>query len=253
MTCDDMKVKFNSSVDLVCVFLFRNLRSARVYAILSCQMLVTAASVFMFGTNDWASKWLQSSKGFGAVVPGLSLLISTVTWFIMCASTEARRSSPGKWQLLVLFTLGEAISAGFLTSFFKFRSVVSAMLTVGATTSAISLYTYAQRNSKYDLSQLGTTLTQGGLIFLFLGFIQLLEVVGVLPKGFLPVSEKAYCFFGATLFTGYVAYHTKTIVGGKYSHHPMNEKDYVFGAMTLYNDIISLFTYMLRIVGEDKE
>ncbi|KAL7577711.1 hypothetical protein ACA910_015219 [Epithemia clementina (nom. ined.)] len=230
----------------------RNTFIARVYAILAAQMLVTAASIYVFGTNDWASNWLQS-PGFGAAVPGLSLLLSTIAWFVMCGSTSARRSSPLKWQLLALFTLGEALSAGFLTSFFKFESVVTAMLTTAAATTIISIYTATQRNSKYDLSQWGTGLTQAGLIFLFLGVIQLLEVLHVLPKGFLPVSEKAYCFFGTALFSFYVAHHTKTLVGGKHTKYQMNEKDYVFGAMTLYNDIISLFTYLLRIVGEDRE
>ena len=40
---------------------------------------------------------------------------------------------------------------------------------------------------------------------------------------------------------------------GKYSKYQMNEKDYVFGAMCLYNDIISMFIYILRLVGEDRE
>jgi FtsH-binding integral membrane protein len=33
----------------------------------------------------------------------------------------------------------------------------------------------------------------------------------------------------------------------------MNEKDYVFGAMSLYNDIISIFIYVLKLIGEDKD
>ena len=32
----------------------------------------------------------------------------------------------------------------------------------------------------------------------------------------------------------------------------MNEKDYVFGAMSLYNDIINMFIYILRLIGEDQ-
>ena len=33
----------------------------------------------------------------------------------------------------------------------------------------------------------------------------------------------------------------------------MNEKDYVFGAMTLYNDLINMFIYTLRVIGEDRD
>jgi protein lifeguard len=90
-------------------------------------------------------------------------------------------------------------------------------------------------------------------LFLVYGLLQLLQVVGVLPAGFLPYNEMLYSLAGATLFSFYLAYHTKLIVSGKHSKHQMNEKDYVFGAMTLYNDIINLFIYILRLIGEDRD
>ena len=226
---------------------------ARVYAILAGQLLVTAGSIYMFGTNDWASQLIRKPGKLGAAVPAVSLLLSTVSWFVMAEWPTARRASPLKWQLLTLFTLGESIAAGFLTSFFKFPSVVTAMMATVVAVVSIAVYTITQPDSRYDLSQWGAGLTSAGLIFLFLGLIQLLEVCGVLPKGFLPITEKAYCFFGATLFTIYLAHHTRMVVAGKHTKYQMNEKDYVFGALTLYNDIISLFTYLLRILGEDRE
>ena len=99
------------------------------------------------------------SPGLGAMVPALSLLLSTVSWIIMCMSTNARRKSPFKWNLLALFTLGEALSVGFISSFYKFRSVCSAMLTTAVATTAVSLYTAKQRNPKYDLSQWGASIS----------------------------------------------------------------------------------------------
>ena len=37
---------------------------------------------------------------------------------------------------------------------------------------------------------------------------------------------------------------------GKHSKYQMSEKDYVFGAVTLYNDMINLFIYVLKMFGE---
>ena len=37
---------------------------------------------------------------------------------------------------------------------------------------------------------------------------------------------------------------------GKHSKYQMSEKDYIFGAMTLYNDAINLFIYLLKMFGE---
>mmetsp|Transcript_16413 Transcript_16413/g.37865 ORF Transcript_16413/g.37865 Transcript_16413/m.37865 type:complete len:198 (+) Transcript_16413:2-595(+) len=196
---------------------------------------------------------MRRPRSLGAAVPGLSLLLSTVAWFIMCASETARRASPLKWQLLALFTFGEAVSVGFLTSFFRFESVLTALLATAGATSAVSLYTILNRNSNYDLSQWGAALSSAGFIFLGLGLVQLLQVTGVLPRGFLPINDALYSFLGATLFSFYLAYHTKLIVSGKHTKYQMNEKDYVFGAMSLYNDIINMFIYILRIVGSDRD
>jgi FtsH-binding integral membrane protein len=76
--------------------------------------------------------------------------------------------------------------------------------------------------------------TSFGLIFLVYGVIQLLQLTGVLPAGFLPHSDALYGMVGATLFSFYLAYHTKIIVGGKHTKYQMNDKDYVFGASTLF-------------------
>ena len=158
-----------------------------------------------------------------------------------------------KWQLLLLFTLGEALSVGFLSSFYTFASAVSALMATTAAAAGVSLYTIFQRNSKYDLSQWGATLSSFGLVFVTYAMIQVLQLVGVVPAGFLPYNDALYGMVGATLFSFYLAYHTRTIVSGKHTKHQMNEKDYVFGAMTLYSDIVNMFVYILKIIGEDRE
>lgn len=263
---------------------------ARVYSILSVQMVVTAASVVAFGMNPSLSGWMRHT-GLGNAVPILSLLLSTVCWYVMSIKPDARRKAPLKWQLLALFTLGEATSVGFISSFYKLRSVLSAMGATALAASTVSLYTILQKNPKYDLSQWGAGLSSCGLIFLAYGIIQILQAVGILPAGFLPYSDAIYGATGATLFSFYLAYHTKLIVAGKHTKYQMNEKDYVFGAskflcryffhsslvmpivhvydlfecnffsytlffaflVALYNDIINMFIYVLRLIGEDRD
>jgi hypothetical protein len=111
----------------------RNTFIARVYAILAGQLLITAGSIYLFGTRPTLSESMRK-PGWGAAVPILSLCLSTIAWFIMNISLEARRKSPVKWQILSLFTLGEAISVGFVSSFYKFQSVMSAMMATAVRT-----------------------------------------------------------------------------------------------------------------------
>ena len=157
----------------------RNTFIARVYAILSTQLVFTAMVITFFGVNPGISKWMRDA---GRLVPFLSLGLSTIAWFAVATSTKARREAPLKWQLLALFTIGEAISVGFISSFYKFQTVVTAMLATTAATTGVSLYTMLQQDPKYDLSQWGAGLSSVGIVFLVYGLINLLELRGSLAK-----------------------------------------------------------------------
>lgn len=237
--------------DVINSFLTRENRNSfivKVYSILTVQLLITSLFIFGFHSFKDVSYWLLTK---GRVVPILSLLMSSICCGIMAHSEQARRTSPTKWQLLILFTLGEAISVGLITTFYPLTTVVSAMLATALATGGVTLYTFRQQNPKYDLSQWGAGLSSFGLIFLFYGLINLLEIIGIIPKGLIPYNESIYCMIGASLFSFYLAYHTRLIFSGKYNtKYQMNEKDFVFGAVALYSDIINIFIYILRILGD---
>lgn len=88
------------------------------------------------------------------------------------------------------------------------------------------------------------------LVYILIGIIQ---EAGLLPANFFPYSDMAYSFFGACIFSAFLAFHTRLIVGGKHSKYRMNEKDYVYGAMALYTDIINIFLNILQLLGGERE
>ena len=155
-----------------------------------------------------------------------------------------------KWPLLIAFTIGQSVAVGFISSVYAYSSVIKAMTATATTTLAVTLYTLLQKNPKYDLSQWGRALAGLGMAFLLYGMIHVLELFGILPYGFMPYSEAIYSILGAGLFSLYLAHHTRLIVSGKSAKFQMNEKDYIFGAMSLYSDIVNIFLYILRILGE---
>ena len=89
------------------------------------------------------------------------------------------------------------------------------------------------------------------MIFIFYGIIHALSMIGVLPQNFLPYSETLYSMLGTSLFTMFLAYHTRLVISGKHSKYQLNDKDYVFGAVLLYSDIINIFIYLLRLLEND--
>jgi FtsH-binding integral membrane protein len=137
---------------------------ARVYAILSAQLIVTALFCALFGLHPTLSNLTILSRSGDlspalAAIPLVSVLVSTISWFIVCLNPKARRTAPTKWWLLVLFTLGESISVGFLSSFYHFRSVVMAMGATALASITVSMYTILQSNPDRDLSQWGASLS----------------------------------------------------------------------------------------------
>lgn len=227
----------------------RNRFIARVYAILTGQLLFTAGTIHAFHTNPSITDWMMMNPA-GRKMPLIALIISTIAYWITLSSENLRQSSLLKWPLLISFTVGQSIAVGFIASIYAYSTVIKAMVTTATATLSVTLYTLLQKNPKYDLSQWGRALSGLGMVFLLYGLIHVLELFGVIPAGFLPYTEVLYCSFGAALFSLYLAYHTRMIVSGKSAKYQMNEKDYILGAMSLYSDIINIFLYILRIMGE---
>lgn len=220
---------------------------ARVYALLSGQLLFTAATIHVFHTSTSIREFLQYTS-LGRKMPLIGLVLSSVS--LVLSTMSGIGQSPWKWPLFVLFTVGQAIPVGFISSLYAYGSVIKATTTTGAVTGGITLYTLLQKNPKYDLSQWGRALTGLSITFLLYGVIHILELFGILPPGFLPYNEAFFCILGAGLFSLYLAHHTRLIVGGKSAKYQMNEHDYILGAMTLYSDIVDIFLYILRLLGE---
>jgi hypothetical protein len=133
----------------------RNTFIARVYTILTTQLLVTVLSIFLFANNPKLQYWMLSKGKF--VTMG-SFFLSTFSLGFMSMSEEARQKSPLKWKLLTMFTLGEAILVGLISSLYKSKTVISALLSTAFATLSITFYTLWNRNPKYDLSQWGAGL-----------------------------------------------------------------------------------------------
>lgn len=227
----------------------RNRFIARVYGILTLQLLFTAGTIHLFHLNPQIRDWMLYSQA-GRKVPLLGLLISTIAWWIALSSEQTRQSSPWRWPILLAFTAGESIAVGFITSMYNYNTVLKAMLGTSISTLSVTAYTFLQKNPKYDLTQWGRSLAGVGMAFLLYGLIHVLELFGILPRGFLPYTEAMFSLFGAGLFSLYLAHHTRLIVSGKSAKYQMNEKDYILGAMSVYSDIINIFLYILRLLGE---
>jgi len=225
---------------------------SKVYMILSAQLFVTFGAIVLFGTNPQFQKlahFMIFNEG-GQGLFWLSNILAMGSMYTIILSEECRKGRM-KWWLLVAFTLFESLTVGSLTALYDFSVVKKALFLTTLATTTITGYVRYNRNQAYDLSTLGYFLVPATLCLLA---TRVLQMFGFFRGGF---QETVISSIGAGIASAFIAYRTKTIVGGTLKDgtqpkYAMDADDYVFGAMSLYNDIIWLFLEILRIIGDGK-
>jgi len=210
----------------------------KVYGILCCQLVVTAAiiALFMFVADVkfyvLRNQWVH----FTAMGVMLICLLS------LACCESVRRKSPTNFIFLGIFTICEGIMLGTITVFYDVDAVMIAVGITCGVTFALTMFAF---QTKWDFTTCG-----GGLCAILVIFV----IAGII-MAFLPQTKWTmigYGSAGALIFSLYLVYDTQLMMGGahKYSLSP---EEYVFASLNLYLDIINLFMYILMIVGASKK
>lgn len=201
----------------------------RVYAILTVQLLFTAAlSVISFVSKDYR-KWIQTHQWamwvslFGAI--GMLLL---TFW--------KRKSYPTNLLFLGGFTALEAYSISVVTSFYESRIVLQALvLTLGI---FVFLTVFACQ-TKYDFTSWIPYL--GGILWVL--------ILGSFIYMFFPATKTSELVFGgigALVFSAYILVDTQMII----RHYHVEEE--IAASISLYLDVLNLFLSILRILNSQQ-
>ena len=68
----------------------------------------------------------------------------------------------------------------------------------------------------------------------------------------MPMVDNLMSGLMAIVFAGYIAYDTQMIVGGK-SKRQYSSDDYILAALNLYQDAISLYIQIMKLLARDKD
>lgn len=172
-------------------------------------------------------------------ISGLSFVTSFVLLLVLSFSETARHSHPINLLLLAGFTAAEGVLVGIISSQFNTLSVAMAVtITAGIT---VGLAVYALR-TRTDFT------TKGGLLVSLLLALILAGFLGIILRS--PLLDVLISAGGAALFGAYIVFDVQMLAGGKHTSHQLSPDEYVAGAITIYLDIVNLFIYILRLVGE---
>ncbi|XP_034389207.1 protein lifeguard 2 [Cyclopterus lumpus] len=212
----------------------------KVYAILIVQLLVTVAIVALFSFCAPVRFFIQTHPSLYMT----SYLVFFATYIALSCCGELRRQFPWNIILLVLFTLSMAFMMGFVSSFYNTKSVV---LCLGITALVCLSVTIFSFQSRIDVTSCQGVLFSLCMVMLLCAFTFSI----VVPFGYVPWLHAIYAVLGAIVFTLFLAFDTQLLLGNK--RYSISPEEYVFATLSLYLDIIYLFSFLLQIVGGGRE
>ncbi|XP_071942038.1 protein lifeguard 2-like isoform X2 [Antedon mediterranea] len=211
----------------------RRLFIRKVYITLSIQLLVTFGITALVYFTAGVKNWVQND-GIWMYYVSYVVFLSTYIALVCCSSV--RRKSPHNIIALSIFTLALSYMVAMITTFYDISSVLIAFgITCGITVGV----TIFSMQTKFDFTLCGGFLFMFSLSLFIFGFIAIFTYSEILYT--------VYAWLGAVLFSLFLAYDTQLIMGGK--RHELDPEEHIYGALTLYIDIVYIFLFILAIFG----
>lgn len=198
----------------------------KVYAILTVQLLATAALSGVSMASESYKKWIQTHQW--------PLWVSVIGTFVFLGLTFWKRKSyPTNLAFLAGFTAMEAYTISVVVSFTDSKIVLEAVVFTFGIFVALSLFAC---QSKYDFTHWMPYLFGALWVLILFGFMTM----------FFPYNSKielGYGIISALIFSGYILVDTQLIM----RHYHVEEE--IAAAISLYLDVINLFLAILRILN----
>ncbi|KAJ8405985.1 hypothetical protein AAFF_G00308730 [Aldrovandia affinis] len=208
----------------------------KVYLILASQLLVTVSIVAVF-------TFVQPVRLFVKEYPAVywaSFAVYFVTHIVLVCCKGPRRRFPWNLILLAVFTLALSYMTGTMSSYYETKAV---FLALGITVIVCIIVTVFCFQTKVDFTSCGGLFCVLGIVVMVTGIITAI----VLSFKYIPWLHMLYAAIGAIVYTLFLAYHTQLIIGNR--KHSISPEEYVFGALSIYVDIIQIFMFLLQIIG----
>ncbi|NWI78348.1 LFG3 protein, partial [Dryoscopus gambensis] len=228
----------------------------KVYAIISLQLLVTVGIISVFTFVDPVRSFVRRN----VAVYYASYAVFLVTYLVLACCQGPRRRFPWNIILLSIFTLAMGFMTGTIASMHQTKAVLIAMLITAIVAIVVTIFcfqTKARRGTHPALPCVGQVW----------GPVPQEPAAGrtcpALPAACqhpgspclcplpaqVPWLHMLYAAIGAIAFTLFLAYDTQLVLGNR--KNTLSPEEYVYGALTIYTDIIYIFTFLLQIVGRD--
>lgn len=205
---------------------------AKVFGILTYQMVILFIVVFIGFASATLHKWLLTSYFMFYFCFFIALTCVLIPFF----DYSLYRKVPHNYIILTVFTLSYSWDISAYTVRFTPSSVLFALGLTTAMVLTLSIYAIF---TKKDFTVFGGTLSVVLIIFVISCF--------VLPFISMRLYYLVWLYVGLILFCIYLIYDIQIIIGN--NRLKLSEDDYILAAINLYLDVINIFVRILAIVG----
>ncbi|KAM3667758.1 protein lifeguard 3 [Ammospiza nelsoni] len=210
----------------------------KVYAIISLQLLVTVGIISVFTFVHPVRSFVQRN----VAIYYASYAVFLVTYLVLACCQGPRRRFPWNIILLSIFTLAMGLMTGTIASMYNTKAVLIAMLITAIVAIVVTIFCF---QTKVDFTSCPGLFCVLGIVVMVTGIITAI----VLSFKYVPWLHMLYAAIGAIAFTLFLAYDTQLVLGNR--KNTLSPEEYIYGALTIYTDIIYIFTFLLQIVGRD--
>ncbi|KAL7837501.1 hypothetical protein SRHO_G00272120 [Serrasalmus rhombeus] len=131
-----------------------------------------------------------------------------------------------------------------LSNYYNTKSVVLCLAITAVVCLCVTIFSFQ--------SSIDVTSFQGVLFTLCMVMLCCALVMGfVVPFGYVPWLHAIYGVIGAIVFTMFLAFDTQLLMGNKM--YAMSPEEYIFATLSLYLDIVYLFSFLLQLFGEGRD
>ncbi|XP_055429419.1 protein lifeguard 3 [Bubalus kerabau] len=208
----------------------------KVYTIISVQLLVTVGIIAVFTFVKPVGDFVRAN----VAVYYASYAVFLVTYLTLACCQGPRRRFPWNIILLILFTLAMAYMTGTISSVYKTKAVIIAMIITAVVSISVTIFCF---QTKVDFTSCTGLFCVLGIVMTVTGIITVI----VLAFKYVYWLHMVYAALGAICFTLFLAYDTQLVLGNR--KHTISPEDYITGALQIYTDIVYIFTFVLQLVG----
>uniref|UniRef100_A0A8C3G1G0 Transmembrane BAX inhibitor motif containing 1 n=1 Tax=Cyclopterus lumpus TaxID=8103 RepID=A0A8C3G1G0_CYCLU len=199
----------------------------QVYLILTAQLAVTFSVVAVFTFVDLC----------------LNSVVYFMVYCILVCCKEPRRRFP--WNLLLLGIFVSLLCyRRWVGSYYETKAVFLAMGITALVCIAVTIFCF---QTKVDFTSCGGLLCISSVVLMIIGIVTAV----VLSFQYVPWLHMLYAAIGAIVYTLFLVYNTQLLIGNRES--AISPEEYIYGALSLYIDIVHIFLFILQVSGAATE